>query len=62
VAQLVDGGNAERDGRIWVGDRLVSTSAVLLGGESALLTVGGGNQFAHAVDGSAKSSLGRPFH
>lgn len=47
VAGLVDDGNAERDGRIWVGDRLVSTSAVVLGGEAALLTVGGGRQYTN---------------
>ena len=47
VADLVDGGNAEHDGRIWVGDRLLSTSAVVLGGDSALLTVGGGRQFTN---------------
>ena len=47
VADLVDGGNAEHDGRIWGGDRLLSTSAVVLGGDSALLTVGGGRQFTN---------------
>jgi hypothetical protein len=47
VAGLVADGSAERDGRIWVGDRLVSTSAVVLGGDAALLTVGGGRQYTN---------------
>jgi len=47
VSQLVEGGHADLDGRIWVGDKLVSTSAVVLGGESALLTVGGGSQYTN---------------
>ena len=41
VADLVAGGNAERDGRVLVGDRLIRCSAVTLGGNSALLSVGG---------------------
>ena len=30
VADLVPGGNAEKDGKIWVGDKLIATSAVVL--------------------------------
>ena len=47
VAALVAGGNAERDGRVHVGDELLACSAVVLGGESALLTVGGGAQYTN---------------
>jgi len=47
VASLVAGGNAERDGRIWEGDQLVSTSAVILGGQGPLLSVGGGRQYTN---------------
>ena len=39
VAGLVEGGNAESDGRILVGDVLTRCSAVQFGGQSALLTV-----------------------
>ena len=45
VSELVEGGNAERDGRVLVGDRLLKCSAVTFGGEGALLTVGAGRQF-----------------
>lgn len=45
VAGLVSGGNAERDGRILVGDRLIRVSAVSFGGQSALLTLGAGQQY-----------------
>lgn len=45
VAGLVEGGAAEADGRILVGDRLLRVSAVLFGGDPALLTVGTGQQF-----------------
>ena len=47
VASLVRGGNAEADGRIWKGDILIRCSAVILGGDSALLTVGGGQQYTN---------------
>ena len=40
VADLVEDGNAWKDGRVFVGDRLAKVSAVILGGESALVTVG----------------------
>ena len=45
VAGLVEGGNAERDGRVLVGDRLMRVSAVSFGGQSALVTIGSGQQF-----------------
>ena len=45
VADLVEDGNAWKDGRVLVGDRLAKTSAVILGGESPLLSVGGGKQY-----------------
>ena len=45
VAGLVPGGNAERDGRVLVGDTLVRVSAVSFGGQSALLTLGTGQQY-----------------
>ena len=45
VAFLVEGGNAEQDGRICVGDYLLRCSAVILGGEASLVTIGGGSQF-----------------
>mmetsp|Transcript_25565 Transcript_25565/g.49563 ORF Transcript_25565/g.49563 Transcript_25565/m.49563 type:complete len:186 (+) Transcript_25565:180-737(+) len=41
VAQLVDGGSAVLDGRVCVGDKLLRCSAVVLGGQAALLSVGG---------------------
>lgn len=41
VAGLVEGGAAELDGRVLVGDKLLRTSAVMFGGDSALLQVGG---------------------
>mgnify|MGYP002880952693 CR=1 FL=1 len=41
VAFLVEGGNAEQDGRICVGDYLLRCSAVILGG----VRVGGGGLF-----------------
>lgn len=47
VADIVEGSNAWLDGRILVGDRLKQCSAVVMGGESALLTVGGGSQFTN---------------
>ena len=47
VADLVEDGNAWKDGRVLVGDRLAKTSAVILGGESALVTVGGGKQYTN---------------
>ena len=40
VADLVEDSNAWLDGRVLVGDRLKLCSAVVMGGESALLTVG----------------------
>ena len=45
VGGLVEGGAAERDGRIFVGDRLLRVSAVQFGGDPALVTVGMGRQF-----------------
>ena len=45
VAGLVEGGNAELDGRILVGDVLVRVSAVQFGGQSALVTLGTGSQY-----------------
>ena len=45
VAGLVEAGNAETDGRILVGDRLMRVSAVFFAGESALVTLGGGSQY-----------------
>ena len=47
VADLVEDGNAWKDGRVLVGDRLAKTSAVILGGESPLLSVGGGKQYTN---------------
>ena len=47
VADLVEDGNAWKDGRVFVGDRLTKVSAVILGGESALVTVGGGKQYTN---------------
>jgi len=47
VADLIEDGNAWKDGRVLVGDRLTKTSAVILGGESALVTVGGGKQYTN---------------
>ena len=47
VADLVEDGNAWKDGRVFVGDRLAKVSAVILGGESALVTVGGGKQYTN---------------
>ena len=47
VADLVEDGNAWNDGRVLVGDRLAKCSAVILGGDSALLTVGGGRQYTN---------------
>ena len=40
-------GNAERDGRILVGDELVTCSAVILGGDSALVTIGRSSQYTN---------------
>ena len=45
VAGLVEGGNAEANGRILVGDRLLRVSAVSFGGQSALVTLGSGQQY-----------------
>ena len=45
VSGLVEGGNAERDGRILVGDRLMRVSAVQFAGQSALVTLGTGTQY-----------------
>ena len=45
VAELIEGGNADIDGRILVGDKLTRVSAVQLGGQSALLTLGTGTQY-----------------
>jgi len=45
VAGLVEDGNAELDGRVLVGDRLVKVSAVQFGGQQALLSLGTGTQF-----------------
>ena len=45
VVGLVEGGSADMDGRILVGDKLMRVSAVSFAGQSALLTVGGGQQF-----------------
>jgi hypothetical protein len=45
VSGLVDGGNAERDGRVLVGDRLIRVSAVQFAGQSAYVTLGSGTQF-----------------
>ena len=47
VSDLVEDGNAWKDGRVFVGDRLAKVSAVILGGESALVTVGGGKQYTN---------------
>lgn len=47
VADLVEDSNAWLDGRVLVGDRLKQCSAVVMGGESTLLTVGGGSQFTN---------------
>lgn len=38
-------GNADVDGRVLVGDRLLRVSAVSFGGEAALVTLGSGPQF-----------------
>jgi len=46
VTQVPDG-NAERDGRILVGDELVTCSAVILGGDSALVTIGRSSQYTN---------------
>ena len=45
VADLVSGGNADRDGRVLIGDKLMRVSAVQFGGQSALLTLGSGQQY-----------------
>ena len=45
VGGLVEGGNAERDGRILIGDALTRVSAVQFAGQSALVTIGSGQQF-----------------
>ena len=44
VSGLVEGGNAEANGRILVGDQLLRLSAVSFGGQSALVTIGTGQQ------------------
>ena len=45
VAGLVEGGNADSDGRILVGDKLVRVSAVQFGGQESLVKLGDGAQF-----------------
>ncbi|KAL1495201.1 hypothetical protein AB1Y20_017066 [Prymnesium parvum] len=45
VAELLPSGSALADGRVLVGDKLVSCSAVAFGGEGALLSVGASRQF-----------------
>ena len=45
VAGLVEDGNAELDGRILVGDKLMRVSAVQFGGQESLLKLGDGAQF-----------------
>ena len=45
VAGLVEDGNADRDGRISIGDRLMRVSAVQFGGQESLVKLGGGAQF-----------------
>ena len=47
VADLIEDGNAWKDGRVLVGDRLAKCSAVILGGDKPLLTVGGGRQYTN---------------
>lgn len=42
VADLVEGGNADIDGRILVGDKLLRCSAVSFAGKGALLSLGDG--------------------
>ena len=45
VASLVQGGNADKDGRILVGDKLIAVSAVILdASRTPLLGIGGGVQ------------------
>lgn len=45
VAGLVEGGRAELDGRILVGDKLIRVSAVKFGGQPSLIKLGDGAQF-----------------
>ena len=45
VAGLVEGGRAELDGRILVGDKLIRVSAVQFGGQQSLIKLGDGAQF-----------------
>ena len=45
VAGLVEQGNAELDGRVLVGDKLMRVSAVQFSGQTALVSIGGGNQY-----------------
>jgi len=45
VAGIVEGGNADLDGRILVGDKLLKVSAVEFGGQESLVKLGGGAQF-----------------
>ena len=45
VAELIETGSAYADGRVLVGDKLVTCSAVTFGGQGALVTVGAGRQF-----------------
>lgn len=45
VAELIENGNADTDGRILVGDKLLRCSAVSFTGQSALVTLGAGTQF-----------------
>ena len=45
VGGLVEGGAAERDGRVLVGDRLIRVSAVQFGGQESLVKLGDGAQY-----------------
>eukprot|EP00908_Phaeocystis_cordata_P023893 Transcript_6347.p2 GENE.Transcript_6347~~Transcript_6347.p2 ORF type:complete len:194 (-),score=46.52 Transcript_6347:95-676(-) len=47
VADLVENSNAWKDGRVFVGDKLLKCSAVIFGGQSSLVTVGTGSQFTN---------------
>ena len=60
VAGLVEGGNADLDGRILIGDRLVKVSAVQFGGQESLVKLGSGQMFT-AVSRSMIPVLALPF-
>lgn len=45
VTGLVEDSNAEKDGRILVGDKLLRVSAVSFGGQKPLVAIGSGSQF-----------------